>query len=196
METKIKIDPDAVDYRSTRLVCAKLYEGGLLACNSIVNSIKKRPFAARSPEVELNMNLIARHAEKAFEYHLNYTLIELALASFSLIFSYINTILSSIFVILTIAFICYKRYYLDRQIALKNFSRKHYNPGYNLQGLLAEYNLIETDFCKSQNIITFGGYFPFLGSGLKARNWNFLIDTSKPSLKPDKENDYPTDISI
>jgi len=192
----MKIDPDANEYRSTRLVCAKLYEGGLLSCYLIINSIKKRPFFGRSPEFELNMDLIARHAEKAFQYHLNYALAEVGLALLALVFSYINTIFSGLFVAAGIILICWKSLYQNRNIALNNFSNKLFNPAYNLDGLLAQYNLVETNFDIKQNVITFGGYLPFLGAGIRAWNWNFLIDTSKPAKKPGDQVDSPEELTI
>ena len=41
-------NPHKEDPRSTRLVCAKLYEGGLLSSYEILNSIKRRPFKGKS----------------------------------------------------------------------------------------------------------------------------------------------------
>ena len=192
-----EIDPDARDYRSTRLVCAKLYEGGLLACSSVFNSIKKRPFIARVPEFELNMKLIGKHAEKALQYHTMYAYIGAGLAFCAYIFNFISSTISALFVIATIILICAKSMYLDKTIAINNFSKRIFNPGYNLDGVVAEHNIIETESNIKQNVITFGGYYPFLGAGRRARNWNFSIDSSKTSKKPDDgKPNLPTELSI
>jgi len=57
---------DEKEYRSTRLVCVKLYEGGLSSAYEILNSIKKLPFKGESPELELNIDLVTKHAETAY----------------------------------------------------------------------------------------------------------------------------------
>ena len=54
----MKIDPDANEYRSTRLVCAKLYEGGLLSCYLIIDSTQN----LKLKEIEMNQF----HQKKAF----------------------------------------------------------------------------------------------------------------------------------
>ena len=191
----MEIDPDVRDYRSTRLVCAKLYEGGLLACSSIINSIKKRPFVARAPEFELNIKLIGKHAEKAFQYHITYAYIAAGLAILAYLSNSINSTISTLFVLAAIILICVKSMYLDKSIALNNFSKKLFDPGFNLSGVLAEYKVIETDSDIKQNVITFGGYYPFLGAGIRARNWNFSIDSLKSSKnRDDNKPDSPSEI--
>jgi hypothetical protein len=193
----MRVNPDAEEYRSTRLVCAKLYEGGLLNSYSILNGIKRRPFAGKSPEFELNINLIIKHAEKAFQYHLNFALIAAGLTFLGLIFYAADLgILSHIFLIATIVLLSWKSLYLNRTIALNNFSKKSFNPAYRINDLLVEHNIITPDDELGQNVIVFGDYFPFLGTGHRARNWNFVIDTTKQAKNPINEVNFPKDISI
>jgi len=191
---KNKIDP-----RSTRLVCAKLYEGGLLSSYEIFNSIKRRPFKGKSPEFELDIDNITQHAEVAFTHHIQYTLIAIVLSFLALIS---DPTLSIIFSIPAICLLSLKRVW-DRAIALKHFSKGNYDSEYNLNKSSDESNFIIgflKPFCnwiirndiipekgkqKDQNVVLFGDYFPFLGAGKRTRNWNFVTDLSKPKKNLD-----------
>jgi len=142
------------------------------------------------------MKLIGKHAEKALQYHTTYAYIGAGLALCAYFFNFISSTISALFVIATIILICSKSMYLDKNIAINNFSKRIFNPGYNLSGVVAEYNIIETELNIKQNVITFGGYYPFLGAGRRARNWNFSIDSSKTSKKPDDgKPNLPSEIS-
>lgn len=185
------------DPRSTRLVCAKLYEGGLFSAYEILNSIKRRPFKGKSPEFELDIDKIIQHAETAFTHHMQYTLIAIILSFMALISYRFNTTLSSVFAISAICLLSLKHIW-DRYIAFKHFSKESYDEDYNLKKHLDESNLIKVltkSFCeflirnnikpekdegKNQNVVIFGDYFPFLGAGKRTRNWNFVTDLSKP----------------
>lgn len=187
-------DKDKTDPRSTRLVCAKLYEGGLLGSYEIFSSIKRRLFKGKSPEFELDIDNITQHAEAALTHHMQYTLIAIVLSLMALIS---NTTLSSIFSISVICLLSLKQVW-DRSIALKHFSKGNYNKKYNLNKSSDESNVIKgflKTFCnwiirnnitpekgkeKDQNVVIFGDYFPFLGAGKRTRNWNFVTDLSKP----------------
>lgn len=193
----MSIGTDNKDPRSTRLVCAKLYEGGLLSSYEILNSIKRRPFKGKSPEFELNIDRITRHAEAAFMHHIECTLIAILLSFMALISYKFDTNLSSIFSISVICLLSLKHVW-DRSIAFKHFSKESYHEDYNLKEYSEESNIIKVfikTFCdwlirnnikpqkdegKNQNVIIFGDYFPFLGAGKRTRNWNFVTDLSKP----------------
>lgn len=92
----------------------------------------------------------------------------------------------------------------DRNIAFEKFSKENFKPEFSkdtssdIQNGTAS---ILTKFCSwltqnnikseedernPQNVIIFGDYFPFLGAGIRIRNWNFVTDLSKPKkdLKP------------
>ena len=79
-------EENKIDPRSTRLVCAKLYEGGLLCSYKILSSIKRKPFKGKSPEFELDVDKITNEAEAAFKYHLKFSLITVVLSFLGLIF--------------------------------------------------------------------------------------------------------------
>src|SRR5271157_2300324 len=84
----------------------------------------------------------------------------------------------------------WKSTYMDREIAINNFSKKAYNPNFGLESNHTSQNIKDEE---AQNVITFGAYFPFVGAGNRAKNWNLVIDTSKPSKSIDSN---PSDISI
>lgn len=190
----METNKDKIDPRSTRLVCAKLYEGGLLCSYKIFRSVIQKPFKGKSPEFELDIDKIAQHAEAAFTHHIQYTLITIVFSFLALIS---DTTLSFIFSISAICLLSLKRVW-DRDIAIKNFSKGSYNSEYNLNKSSDESNVIKgflKTFCnwmirnnitsekskeKDQNVVIFGDYFPFLGAGKKTRNWNFVTDLSKP----------------
>jgi len=143
------------------------------------------------------MKLIGKHAEKALQYHLTYAYIAAGLSFCAYLFNFISSTISALFVVSAIILICVKSMYMDKNIAINNFSKKSFNAGYNLSGVAAEHNVIETDLNIKQNVITFGGYYPFLGAGRRARNWNFSINSSKSSKKRDNDcvSDLPGKIS-
>lgn len=190
----METNKDKIDPRSTRLVCAKLYEGGLVSSYKIFSSIKRRPFKGKSPEFELDIDNITQHAEAAFTHHIQYTLIAIMLSFLALIS---DPTLSIIFSIPAICLLSLKRVW-DRTIALRHFSKGSYDREYNLSESSDESNVIkgflkplcnwmtrndivsEKDKQKDQNIVIFGDYFPFLGAGKRIRNWNFVTDLSKP----------------
>lgn len=176
--------------RSTRLVCARLYEGGLLNSYNTLNSIKQKPFKGKSPEFELDIDLITKHAEVTFRRHMIFNLIIVAFSFLGFIF-YGHAEVSSIFLISAICLISFKLNF-ERNTAIENFSRKRFNPDYNLDN--PSNDDIITKLCKwiiqddykldhkhvnDQNIVVFGDYFPFLGSGQRVGYWNFVIDSSK-----------------
>jgi hypothetical protein len=200
-------DSDNLDSRSNRIICAKLYEGGLLSSYKILHSIIQKPYKGKSPELELNLDLITKHAEVAFRRHMIFALASIALALLGFVFSILyvisffsrnsnTSILYILFWIFSVAAICIfllKPIY-DRNIAFENFSRDSYKPDYNLNK--SPENEYLNKFCKwivqntekyskeeiiKQNVIVFGRYFPFLGSGQRVNNWNFVIDTSNKS---------------
>lgn len=182
--------------RATRLVCAELYKGGLLAANSILNDIQRRPFTAKKPEVGIDINLVAKHAEKAFQYHLKFALLAAGLTFLGIVFFPFSEVLSGFIIAAVVALITWKALYLNRNIALENFSKKSYNPDYQIEDILPESDVTKQGEGKSQNVIIFGGYFPFLGAGYRIGNWNFVIDTSKPAKSPNSESSQPKDITI
>ena len=192
-------DTNKKDPRSTRLVCAKLYEGGLLSSYEIFSNIKRRPCKGKSPEFELDIDNITQHAEAAFTHHIQYTLIAILLSFLALISGSTRSI---IFAIPAICLLSIKRVW-DRDIALKHFSKGSYDSKYNLNKSSDESNIIKgllKPFCnwmtknniiseegkqKDQNVVIFGDYFPFLGAGKRTRNWNFVTDLSKPKKSLD-----------
>ena len=181
---------EAKEYRSTRLVCAKLYQGGLFTSYEILNSIKRSPFKSKSPEFELDLDLITKHARTAYRYHLVLALTAILLSFLGFI-SYNNTILSCIFSIPAICILLLKPVY-DKYIALNNFSRKSFNPNYNLSNTIQDNNT-KSDNNIGQNVIVFGGYSPFLGAGHKLKSRNFIIDLSRSQKnQADEQNNSDT----
>jgi hypothetical protein len=175
MDNAIPIEKD----HATRLICAKLYEGGLSWTNTILRSLEREPFVGRSPETGLDVSLISKHAEKAISYHLNYALIAAGLAILGIIAYFFNSMVSGIIFAADVALISFKSKYLDRKIAIDNFSKKAYNPNYNLERGTVTQGSSAEDI--KQNLIIFGEYYPFVGAGYRIRNWNLVVDTSKPS---------------
>jgi hypothetical protein len=174
----------------TRIICAQLYKGGLSEASLILNKLRKTPFKGRSPEIGVEIDTITKQAERAYDYHLNYAIIIAGGAALSLISYAFNSIISAIILAVTVALMLWKSRYMDREIAINNFSKKEYNPNYGLERSNIAH---QTNSDDSQNVIIFGSYFPFVGAGNRIKNWNLVIDTSKPS----KSNDCdPGDISI
>ena len=201
---KNKIDP-----RSNRLVCAKLYEGGLLCSYKILSSIKRKPFKGKSPEFELDIDRITKEAETAFMYHMKFALIAVVLSFLGLIFHISSNkpfgleqfifekFVSYAFSISAICLLLLKPV-RDRNFAFENFSKSRFNLDTKKSTILETQNGTEsilTKFCdwltrnnikpekdegKRQNVIIFGDYFPFLGAGKRIKNWNFVTDLSKP----------------
>lgn len=193
------------DPRSTRLVCAKLYEGGLLSAYEILSNIRRKPFKGKSPEFELDIDNITKHAEVAFKRHMKFALLAIGLSFLGLITHGFSIDISCIFSVFAICLLSLKPI-LDRNVACENFVKSNYNPDYNLHessknGVLTEFcnwitqnNIIsDEDEGKKQNIILFGDYFPFLGAGKRVRNWNFVIDSSK---KQKKESNNMNDSNV
>lgn len=186
----MSISPEAKESRSTRLVCAKLYEGGLFSSYEILNNIKQAPFKGKSPEYDLDIDLITKHAEVAFKHHIKFALMALVLSFLGLAFYIEYSELSYVFSVSAISLLLLKDIY-DRYIALNHFSKKNFDINYNLASSSNKPKSFLTRICdwiiqnnkiderKKQNVITFGDYFPFLGAGQRVRNWNFVIDPSK-----------------
>jgi len=174
----------------TRIICAQLYKGGLSEASFILNKLRKTPFNGRSPEIGVEIDIVTRHAEKAYNYHLNYAIIIAAAAALSLILYAINSTISAIILAATTALMLWKSTYMDREIAINNFSKKAYNPNFGLDTNHTAHNIKDDE---TQNVIIFGAYFPFVGAGNRVKNWNLVIDTSKPSKSIDNS---PSDISI
>ena len=174
----------------TRIICAQLYKGGLSEATLILNKLRKTPFKGRSPEIGVEIDIVTRHAEKAYNYHLNYAIIIAAGAALSLILYAINSTISAIVLAATTALMLWKSTYMDKEIAINNFSKKAYNPNFGLESNNAAQSIKNEE---AQNVIIFGAYFPFEGAGDRAKNWNLVIDTSKPSKSADGN---PNNISI
>jgi hypothetical protein len=179
---------------ATRLICAKLYEGGLWWANNILSSLEREPFVGKSPETGLDVGLISKHAEKAISYHLNYVLIAAGLAVLSIIVYFFNSMLSGIILAADVALMLFKSRYLDRKVAIDNFSKKAYNPNYNLERSQVTQGSNSDD--AKQNVIIFGEYYPFTGAGYRVRNWNLVIDTTKPSKTITSNPVSPKEVSI
>lgn len=198
-ENKDNSEANAREYRSTRLVCAKLYSGGLFEARRISKRLKRSPFKGKSPEFEFNIDLVNKHAKAACRYHLVLIIIPIILSLLGLLamFRFQDPVLSSMFSVPAIFILALKPSY-DMHIALNNFSRKAFNPYYNLSRAAIKENKekskdIEEIQNKSdymgQNVIVFEDYFPFLGAGYRIRGRNFIINLSElyPDI-PDKQN--------
>jgi len=169
----------------TRIICAQLYKGGLSDAGYILNKLQKSPFKGRSPEMGMDVELISMHAEKAYNYHLTHAMIIGVGAVLGLILYYFNIYISAIIIAVTLAMMLWKYTYMDRSIAINNFSKKLYNPNYGLEN---DSRARKNDDAEIQNVIIFGEYFPFVGAGKRVKNWNFVIDTSKQSKSSDVES--------
>jgi hypothetical protein len=179
---------------ATRLICAKLYEGGLSWTNKILRGLEREPFVGRSPEIGMDVGLISQHAEKAIKYHLDYAMIAAGLAILGIIAYFFNSMISGIIFAIDVALISMKSKYLDRKIALENFSKKSYNLNYKLEGSTVSQGAGAE--VAEQNLIIFGDYYPFIGAGYRMSNWNLVVDTSKPSTTlPSNDSSFPTDFT-
>ena len=179
--------------RGTRIICAQLYKGGLSEASLILSKLRRAPFKGRSPEIGMEINLLTRHAERAYSYHLNHAIIIASCSALGLIFYAINSTISAIILAATTALILWKSKYMDRNIAINNFSKKEYNPNYGLENNPAA-PIAKGE--EAQNIIIFGDYFPFVGAGNRARSWNLIVDTTKPSKSNVSDSTNPSDILI
>ncbi len=190
MEEDIKRQVD----NATRIICAKLYQGGLSSANSILNDIIKRPLVGKSPEYGIDIDLIEVEARKAVKYHLQYHILSAIFMFMGIIsLSLYDKTLSWLATFSAIALITWKMLYLNRAEAVKKFSKLSYK-----SKIFSKYHSLdyESNRQDDQNVVIFGGYYPFLGAGTRTGYWDFVIDTSKPSKTLTLESLEPIEISI
>lgn len=176
--------------RATRIICAKLYQGGLSSANSILNDILKRPLTGKNPEHGIDIDLIEVEAKKAVKYHLEYSILA-SIFVFMAIISFLlyDKSVSGLMILIAATVVAWKAFYLNRNTAIKNFSKLSLNSKRSLEGQVGSGK-------ENQNVVIFGGYYPFLGAGIKTGFWDFVIDTSKPSKTLGLESEKPMDLSI
>jgi hypothetical protein len=178
----------------TRLLSASVYLNDLFR-NKIIALAKDRYHAiAGSPG--LDSKVILEHALTAEKK--NKQLYYLLLIPAILLFFCIISVLTSYskgtpmaFVLLLFTVSCIIVCYFDtgnREYLLKNFTKGNFTASSNLNDYLLESIQEKT----SENVVCYSGYLPFVGRGVEAGAWSFVVDLDRnkkdfdPSSKPEK----------
>jgi hypothetical protein len=196
---------DGVINKSTRLVSGSTYRQGIRSGFRILNRLRTDQYKAISPESGLDLDIIATHAAQAISISLIFAIGILAVWLLKLLMGRMavevgawaghieSTFLSKLWrlvagalevlgLVLTgaAAFAAaYEKVYLRWAISSK-FLKKNYQPNLDIK-------VVEpiVDFFKrcvessrnngEQNVITFGGFRPFLGAGERVTGWSLSI---------------------
>jgi hypothetical protein len=183
--------------QSNRLLCGSAYRRGLLSGLGLLRRLRSDPYKSKSPEANLDLDQIATHANQAVIYTLLFSLWALGAALLQLLldftarisFSSFLSFLASMAGFAGALIISYELVYL-RWANARRFLKYSYDPNFRIEFLKPLVNFFKERILQpdpSQNIITFGGYKPFLGSGGRISGWTLAIDR-KPTGAGDDIN--------
>jgi hypothetical protein len=80
----------------------------------------------------------------------------------------------------------------------RNFKQTNYNPNLTLplpEPLVAFFKTSTTPSDPKQNVIVFGGFYPFVGAGTPRTDWNFVIDLSRLNKSEDRKTPQPVTLA-
>ncbi|MBK7920022.1 MAG: hypothetical protein IPJ94_27950 [Chloroflexi bacterium] len=191
-----------VTNRSTRMIAGTAYKNGLTGSLDLLNRLRSGPHKANSPESGLDLDIIAGHAANAASITLAFSVAGIVMWILGWLLL-INTLsfLAIIFHFIGSALIIYEMIYL-RWSNARLFLRHNYDSTLKpdakfLKPLstMFEHQILQKTIQPepNQNVITFGGYRPFLGAGIRISGWTLSIER-KPAK--DSNADHNTHINI
>jgi hypothetical protein len=201
--------PEHALNRANRVLSGCAYRDGMYSGLALLRSLRSDPYKARSPEANLDLDQIANHATHAVVTTLFFSLLALALFVVQALlgltsyvafqqslrvpfreiafFNGISTLFGGMAYLVTfVAALCiaYEWVFL-RWANARRFLKQHYDP-HVPPGLLSRLSasfrqrILKPD--PQQNVITFGGYLPFIGAGVQVSGWTLAINRA---AKPD-----------
>lgn len=203
---------------STRLVCGKAYLGGITSGLDLLGHLRSDRYKAKSPETGLDLEQIATHSAQAVSISLAAALVAIATWFLKLLLliligwagtrvwtaesqgarsfwqftvgllGLINVILGLFGAGITAYELIYWRWSNARR-----FLKRFYNPNFHIKQLapltsFLKQRIIEPE--ANQNVVTFGGFRPFLGAGEQVSGWTLAIER-KSTDNPDRHIDIP-----
>lgn len=193
--------PDAL-ITPTRLLSGYVYLEGLTQALEILNQLRSDPYKATTPEdPSLNLDQVTTHAAQSVVISLTFA--GLALIIFLLEYLLILALqakldlmawlIMGIFPSFLIAFeSIYLRWFMARRFLRKKYEDPYYYPKWLPKFLKNAVNLLKNSIVKTaqlQNIITFAGSNPFIGSGeiISGSSWTVPITRKKKHQEKSEE---------
>ncbi|MFM6631230.1 MAG: FHA domain-containing protein [Microcystis panniformis] len=193
--------PDAL-ITPTRLLSGYVYLEGLTQALEILNQLRSDPYKATTPEdPSLDLDQVTTHAAQSVVISLTFA--GLALIIFLLEYLLILALqakldlmawlIMGIFPSFLIAFeSIYLRWFMARRFLRKKYEDPYYYPKWLPKFLKNAVNLLKNSIVKTaqlQNIITFAGSNPFIGSGeiISGSSWTVPITRKKKHQEKSEE---------
>lgn len=212
-ENEIEQQRKEVINQSNRILSGSAYRGGIQSGLDLLNRLRSDRYKAKSPETNLDVEQIATHASQAVIVSLLFSGLALlipiiqiilgGLAVTALGFSFQADSQSSFnfwssvsgllgFLSFVLGFvggglIAYEWVYL-RWANARRFLKQSYDPHYRVKYLSGLTNFFKQRVLEpdpSQNVITFGSYRPFLGSGKQISGWTLSVERKPVNSSPD-----------
>ncbi|MFN7569414.1 MAG: FHA domain-containing protein [Microcystis sp.] len=193
--------PDAL-IAPTRLLSGYVYLEGLTQALEILNQLRSDPYKATTPEdPSLDLDQVTTHAAQSVVISLTFASLALIifLLEYLLIlapqakFDLMAWLIVGIFPSFLIAFeSIYLRWFMARRFLRKKYEDPYYYPKWLPKFFKNAVNLLKNSIVKTaqlQNIITFAGSNPFIGSGeiIPGSSWTVPITRKKKHQEKSEE---------
>lgn len=185
-------DENAAAY-TTRLLSGSAYRRGITGAFELLNSLHSDRYKAKSPESRLDLDRIALHAIQSLTISVLFA--SLAIAIWLVQFFFLtqgNLFMFFLLNLIGALITAYELFYIRWAIARK-FLKQSYNSDFRpqlplfqafLRPLVAFFKRHVLQLEPDQNVVTFGGYQPFLGAGGRISQWSLAIDRKPAESQP------------
>ncbi|WP_375769383.1 hypothetical protein NR798_00455 [Archangium gephyra] len=203
--------------KANRMLCGSAYKRGLWSGLALLGALRRGYWVAPSPENNLDLEQISIHACRAVRSTLLFSMAalgtllgQLLLVGFSLVAAdkSLNTG-PSVFALMGASFgfivlnllgaglVAYEWWYL-RWANARRFLSRNFQPGAPVRevgAISGWFRRWVLNMDLSQNVVVFGGYEPFLGSGGKVSGWTLAIERKPPqdSMDPGQRISIPVE---
>ncbi|MDE5078060.1 MAG: hypothetical protein O4751_07190 [Trichodesmium sp. St2_bin6] len=192
---------------STRLLSGYAYLKGIFSSFELLDYLRVEPYKAKIPASNLDMDEIAGHAARSALITLLFAILALATVSVQIlviietgsvfsIFSRSGSV-AGIMGGLLIGFeLVYLRWFMSRQFIKKNYKLNYHLSFLKfLEPLVNHFRKLVIQDEQTQNVIVFGGNYPFTGYGelIPKSNWTLPIDRK---AKTSESNDSNSKVDI
>lgn len=171
---------------STRLLSGSAYRQGIVSGFELLNQLRSDPYTSKVPKSSIDLDQVATHATQSVLISLIFAISVLAIFIIQIFIFQIAGFQVNLLLPLAIiagGLTAYEIIYLRWSLA-RCFLKKYYDPKFCIKFLKPSVNYFKQYIYQdepSQNIFTFGGFKPFVGSGepIPESSWTLPIDRIK-----------------
>ncbi|NJP08222.1 MAG: FHA domain-containing protein [Leptolyngbyaceae cyanobacterium RU_5_1] len=168
---------------STRLLSGYAYREGIVGGFELLNQLRSDPYTSKIPKSSIDLDQVAIHATQSVLLTLIFSIAVFIIFTIQVLLylaAGLNLYLQLFLALVAGGLMAFEMIYL-RWFLARRFLKKYYNPEFRIKSFeaLVSYfrqHIYQTE--PAQNIITFGGFKPFVGAGepIPESSWTIPIE--------------------